>query len=65
MGKFGSRKDWDDIKTIIGEVMETGVEGPYKTVYSKKAIINGFEVEVTYTKLSDGTIKISDAWINQ
>ena len=31
----------------------------------KKAIINGFEVEVTYTKLSDGTIKISDAWINQ
>ena len=58
-------KNWDDIKTIIGEVMETGVEGPYKTVYSKKAIINGFEVEVTYTKLSDGTIKISDAWINQ
>ena len=58
-------KNWNDIKTIIGEVMETGVEGPYKTVYSKKAIINGFEVEVTYTKLSDGTIKISDAWINQ
>ena len=26
---------------------------------------NGFEVEVTYTKLSDGTIKISDAWVNQ
>lgn len=43
--------------------METGVEGPYKTVYSKKAMINGFEVEGTYAKLSDGTIKISDAWV--
>ena len=57
-------KNWNDIKNIIAEVMETGVEGPYKTVYSKKAIINGFEVEVTYTKLSDGTIMISDAWVN-
>ena len=36
-----------------------------KSVFSKKATINGFEVEVTYTKLSDGTIKISDAWVNQ
>ncbi len=58
-------KNWDDIKNIIGEVMETGVEGSYKSVYSKQAIINGFEVEVTYAKLSDGTIKISDAWIRQ
>ena len=45
--------------------MDTGVEGPYKSVFSKKAIINGFKVEVTYTKLSDGTIKISDAWVIQ
>lgn len=57
-------KNWNDIKNIVAEVMDTGVEGPYKSVSSKKAIINGFEVEVTYTKLSDGTIKISDAWIN-
>lgn len=56
-------KNWDDIKNIIADVMETGVEGPYKTVFSKKAIVNGFEVEVTYTKLIDGTIKISDAWV--
>ena len=58
-------KNWSDIKNIIADVMDTGVEGPYKSVFSKKATINGFEVEVTYTKLSDGTIKISDAWINQ
>ena len=44
--------------------MENGVEGEYKTVYSKKMTINGYEVEVTYNKLPDGTIKISDAWIN-
>ena len=58
-------KNWSDIKNIIANVMDTGVEGPYKSVFSKKATINGFEVEVTYTKLSDGTIKISDAWVNQ
>lgn len=56
-------KNWDDIKTIIAKVMETGIEGPYKSVYCKKAIVNGYEVEVTYTKLSDGTTKISDAWV--
>ena len=58
-------KNWNDIKNIIANVMDTGLEGPYKSVFSKKAIINGFEVEVTYMKLSDGTIKISDAWVNQ
>ena len=58
-------KNWSDIKNIIADVMDTGVEGPYKSVFSKKVTINGFEVEVTYTKLSDGTIKISDAWVNQ
>ena len=58
-------KNWSDIKNIIADVMDTGVEGPYKSVFLKKATINGFEVEVTYTKLSDGTIKISDAWVNQ
>ena len=58
-------KNWGDIKNIIARVMDTGVEGPYKSVFSKKAIINGFKVEVTYTKLSDGTIKISDAWVIQ
>ena len=58
-------KNWSDIKNIIADVMDTGAEGPYKSVFLKKATINGFEVEVTYTKLSDGTIKISDAWVNQ
>ncbi len=63
--KLVADKNWNDIKVIIAEVMDNGVEGPYKSVFSKKAMINGYEVEVTYTKLGDGTIKISDAWINQ
>ena len=58
-------KNWNDIKNIIAKVMDTGVEGAYKSVFSKKGIINGIEVEVTYTKLGDGTIRISDAWVNQ
>jgi hypothetical protein len=43
--------------------MENGVEGPYKRVYSKRAIVNGYEVEVVYNKLNNGVIRISDAWI--
>ena len=45
--------------------MDTNVEGLYKSVFSKKAVIKGFEMEVTYMKLSDGIIRISDAWVNE
>lgn len=44
--------------------MYTDVTGTYKSVFYKKTIINGFEVKVIYNKLSNGTMKISDAWIN-
>lgn len=44
--------------------MYTGVTGTCKSVFYKKTIINGFEVKVIYNKLSNGTMKISDAWIN-
>ena len=57
-------KNWSDIKNIVNNVMDNGVEVPYKSVFSKKMTINGYEVEVTYNKLADGAIKISDAWIN-
>lgn len=36
-------KNWDDIKKIIVEVMDTGVEGSYKTVYSKKKYLVGMK----------------------
>lgn len=55
-------KNRSDIKDIIASVMDTGVEGPYKSVFSKKAIINGFDVEVTYTKLSDGSSNLFNVY---
>ena len=61
--KLVSNKDWNGIKEILIYVMENGVEGPYKRVYSKRAIVNGYEVEVVYNKLNNGVIRISDAWI--
>ena len=30
-------KNWSDIKNIIADAMDTGVEGPYKSVLSKKS----------------------------
>lgn len=60
--KLVPNKNWEDIKYIIAYVMEFGEEGTYKTVFSKKAIINGFEVEVTYAEVG-GTKRISDAWV--
>ena len=29
-------KNWSDIKNIIADAMDTGVEGPYKSVFLKK-----------------------------
>lgn len=45
--------------------MKNGVEGPYKTVSSKILNINNNKVRVTFRKLPDGQIKISDAWIEK
>lgn len=42
-------KNWGDIENIIANVTDTGVEGSYKSVFSNKAIINGFEVEGAYS----------------
>lgn len=56
-------KNWNDIKNIIGEVMETGGDVIYKNGTSKVKLINGELVQVTYKKLPNGTIKIGDAWV--
>ena len=61
--KLVSNKNWDDIKKIIKDVMETGKEGTYKTnAMCRTKIINGEKVEVIY-KVIDGTARISNAWI--
>ena len=57
--------DWNQVADIIEKTMKNGVEGPYKTVSSKILNINNNKVRVTFRKLPDGQIKISDAWIEK
>ncbi len=56
-------KDWGEVSKVISKVMLEGAENTYKSVYSKTLEIGGKIVEVTYNKLKDGVIKISDAWV--
>ena len=56
-------KNWTDIKSIIKQVLEVGVEGPYKGVKCKVSKIGGYNVQVTYTYKPDGSIIVSDAWV--
>ncbi|MED0759079.1 polymorphic toxin type 35 domain-containing protein, partial [Aneurinibacillus thermoaerophilus] len=56
-------KNWGKIKEIIIDVMHNGADIPYKSVSSRVKMVNGQLVQVTYKKLPDGTIRISDAWV--
>ena len=56
-------KNWNDIKQIIFTTMLNGTEMTHKGVYKKVLDFNGKVVEVTYKKLSNGYIAISDAWV--
>lgn len=58
-------KDWDEIARIISKVLKEGKEGPYKSVHSKTLKIGENTIEVTYAKLKNGTIKVSDAWVRK
>ncbi|MDR0299415.1 MAG: hypothetical protein LBI13_04960, partial [Streptococcaceae bacterium] len=55
--------DWNQVSKIVSKVMEEGTEGPYRGVFKKALEVNGKIVEVTYNKMENGEIKISDAWI--
>lgn len=56
-------KEWNQIKKIICNVMENGTEYASGSASCKVMTINGYEVEVRYKKLTDGTIRISDAFV--
>lgn len=56
-------KDWGQVSAIMSKVMRDGTEGSYKSVYMKTLQIGDETVAVTYAKLSDGTIKVSDGWV--
>ncbi len=56
-------KDWSKIKKIICNVMENGTEYPSGSASCKVMKIKGYEVEVRFKRLSDGTVRISDAFV--
>ncbi|KIV56419.1 hypothetical protein AM501_09695 [Aneurinibacillus migulanus] len=58
------KNNWDEISNIISIVMKNGTESAYKKSARMKSMkVNGQIVEVTFVRLKDGTIKISDAWV--
>lgn len=57
--------DWGKISRVMSYVLQNGTEGRYKSVWSKTAKIGKHVVEVTYNKLADGTIAVSDAWVRR
>ncbi len=59
-------QNWNDIKKIIQDVINTGLEKPYKKNGSSKVkVINGHIVEVTFARAKDGTIKIGCGWVQE
>lgn len=54
---------WENVKPLVAEVMEKGTEEISGKAFKKSLTINGKIVEVTYQKLSNGKIAISDAWV--
>ena len=54
---------WENIKPLVAKVMENGTEEISGKAFKKSLSIDGKIIEVTYQKLSDGKIAISDAWV--
>ena len=62
----GGQKDpdrWEKIKKIIKKVLTEGKEELYGRAYKKVLEYKGKTIEVTYQKLKDGIISISDGWV--
>ncbi|MEZ2737242.1 polymorphic toxin type 35 domain-containing protein, partial [Aneurinibacillus aneurinilyticus] len=58
------KNNWNEISNIISIVRKNGTESAYKKSARMKSMkVNGQIVEVTFVRLKDGTIKISDAWV--
>lgn len=55
-------KNWDKIKSLIQETLETGFSDSYKKYPSKIKNIKGEIIEVVYREV-DGIIEITNAWI--
>ena len=62
-GKLFANPNWKKVSNVIGRALEEGTEFSYKGVSKKVYPTRGGTVEVIYTKLSDGTVRVSDAWV--
>lgn len=56
-------KLWEKVITIISATMKNGNKSAYKSVFKRVATFGGHVVEVTFIKLANGVIGISDAWV--
>ena len=56
-------KEWSKIKEHICDVMENGTEYPSGSASCKVMNIRGYDVEVRFKRLADGTVRISDAFV--
>lgn len=62
----GGPKDpnrWKKIKNVIKKVLIEGKESKYGSAYKKTLNYKGKVVEVTFQKLKNGVISISNAWV--
>ena len=57
--------DWNEVQTVMRDVLDNGTESAYKTVNQKQLVVNGENVVVTYKKLPNGELKISNGWVEQ
>ena len=58
-------KSWDEVSDVINQVLEFGIESPYKgttNVFQKVYNIKGSDVLVKYLNVN-GKLTISDAWV--
>jgi len=54
--------NWNQIQTIINDVMAHGVHGTYKGVFKSTMTVNNEVVQVVYN-IVDGITRISNAWV--
>lgn len=55
--------DWGQVSKLVSRTFVNGVEGTYKGVFIKTLKVGDETVGVTYIKLPDGTIRISNGWV--
>jgi RHS repeat-associated protein len=56
-------RKWKNIKKVMKNVMKNGKESDYGSARQKTKKIKGKTVVVTFVRLKDGTIRISNAWV--